>query len=441
MNFHYTFPPFHQERLKNGLTVVWVPHHEQNVFTIAFQSRAGKFDDAPGREGTTELAAGLMQKGTRDLEPEHLAEKLEFSGASLYSDVGDEHLLFGCRMLAKYADTIIPLFWDVITRPGLRPKELTRLKKEMTTALQAELIDPGSIAHKHFYAELCGKNLPGGRGATIKSVKKITLDTVRSFIDTHVVPEGSTLIVAGDAGVEGMKSRWEPLFSSWDASGQKRPSAQIRLSNPEKTVIRLIDKPDLSQTSIIIGHPAPGEADEEREPLAIANYILGGGNFSSRLMAQIRGAHGSTYNISSQLTCNRQFGIFSIATSTQNTKVKDVLHTILEAYDKLSRDGVTEEELEKAKQFAVGNMAFQLEGIGNITEKLLWLRFYGRKQAYIENFADRITQLNTEKINAVISKHLSYKNFICAAVGKKTEIFEQLKEFGLVKPMHFRANP
>ncbi|MBD3321860.1 MAG: hypothetical protein GF350_12260, partial [Chitinivibrionales bacterium] len=366
MDFSYTFPPVHEDRLDNGLTVIWVPHREQNVFTIALQVPAGKFSDPSGQEGTAELALGLMQKGTQELDAEMLAEKLEFAGASLYSDVGDEHILIGCRMLAKYSETIIPLFWEIVTKPGFREKELSRLKKEMITALQAELVDPASIANRHFYAEILGREQLAGRGATGKSIKRVSLGSIRSFYGSFVIPSGSTVVLAGDAAIDQMKSRWVGLFRSWKNPAQQGRPVRCTTTEPAATTIRLLDKPDLSQTSLLFGHPVPGEYDNDHEPLAIANYILGGGNFSSRLMSRVRVVLGNTYNINSQILCNRQFGIFMIATSTQNSQAGEVLRTILDVYNDISKNGITSDELEKAKQFATGNMAFQLEGIGNV---------------------------------------------------------------------------
>ncbi len=169
----YTFPPMNREPLANGLHLMLVEDHEQQGLTLAFQMPFGEFCDPISFEGTTELTVGVMLKGPATLSPEEFSEKLEHAGAGLFTDVGDDHCVFGCKMLARSADYIIPLFWDMLCNPGFRAKELARLKREAITGLQAELAEPSSIANRHFGAVLCGPEHPVGRIQTIRSVKKI----------------------------------------------------------------------------------------------------------------------------------------------------------------------------------------------------------------------------------------------------------------------------
>jgi zinc protease len=155
-------------------------------------------------------------------------------------------------------------------------------------------------------------------------------------------------------------------------------------------------------------------------------------------MARIRSTAGKTYGISSQLSTETDFGAFIIAASTQNRDLGEVLTGVLEEYRRFCKEGVNADELDKAKQFAIGNMAFQLEGIGNVVDKLLWLRFFGRPNSYIEKFEETISPIDTAAVNDAVRRHLSPDNLIIAAVGKRAEIEPQLTRFGAVKHYHFR---
>jgi zinc protease len=107
--------------------------------------------------------------------------------------------------------------------------------------------------------------------------------------------------------------------------------------------------------------------------------FLGGGNFSSRLMASVRSKKGKTYGISSQTCLQPELRYFHGFNGYPQRADRRSAYNDIFRLSAISRHtGVTDQELAKAKQFAIGNMAFQLEGIGNITEKLLWLRLYGR---------------------------------------------------------------
>ena len=435
----YTFPPIVEETLANGLHLMLVEDHEQEGITLALQMPFGEFCDTVYREGYVEMAIGVMLKGPASLSPEEFSEKLEHSGASLFTDVGDEHCILGGKMLARSSEQIIPLFWEMVCNPGFRPKELARIKRETITGLQAELADPASIANKHFGSVLCGPDHPIGRIQTIRSVKRIGISHVKELCDSYISPVHAILVLAGDFRVHEMLSKWRGLFESWKKGPGRDPVIAGPLPPVSGNRIRLVDKKDLSQVSLILGHPACSELDPLRNELAIANYILGGGNFSSRLMAHMRSKEGKTYGISSQLSCSRNYGIFSIATSTQNSQAQAMLASIIEVYRTFSDKGISQDELDKAKQFVTGNMAFQLEGIVNVAEKLLWLKQFGRDISYVERFNERIASVTVESVNHAISLYLSSPGFAIVAVGKKEEIGPVLAQHGSVETVNFRS--
>lgn len=437
----YAFPPIREELLANGLTLLLVEDHQLEGVTFGLQIPVGEFCDMPGCEGTAELAIGMVLKGPESVTPEEFSERFEHVGAALFSEVGDEHCIIGCRLLSRHINTVVPLFWEMITKPGFSAGELVRLKREMSTGLQADTADPMSIANRHFTSLLCGKNHPAGRVQTRRSIKRISLAEVRSFYDSFFSPDNGIFIVAGDFEAGNFISGFGSLFSAWTATRKKQPVTGGPLPPRLSTDIRLIDKPDLSQVSLILGHPVPGELGENRNELALANYIIGGGNFSSRLMAHLRSSEGKTYGISSQISCNRNFGVFTIATSTQNARTAGMLSSIMTVYRDVAEKGVTADELAKAKQFATGNMAFQLEGIVNIADKLLWLRQFGRELSYIENFNDIIDSISLASINDAIRKFLSSPCFAVAAVGKKEAIRDTLTTYGRVHTVNFRDEP
>jgi zinc protease len=298
-----------------------------------------------------------------------------------------------------------------------------------------------SIANRHFTTLLCGTVHPAGRVQTKRSIQRITLSHVKSFYTTCIAPEGGVFVVAGDINPESMLESVRSSCSSWNAGRSKPAVFGGPLPPLLSTNIRLIDKPDLSQVSLIMGHPVSGELDEKRNELALANYVLGGGNFSSRLMAHIRSKEGKTYGISSQISCSRNFGVFTIATATQNAQAADMLASIMTVYRGVAEGGITGEELTKAKQFAIGNMAFQLEGIVNVADKLLWLRQFSRDISYIEHFNDMISEISLDSVNSAVRTYLASPYFSIVAVGQKDAIRETLAPYGPVNIVNFRTDP
>jgi zinc protease len=381
-----------------------------------------------------------MQKGAGALTSEQFADRMEQTGATLFAETGDEHIVIGCKMLSHHADTVVPLFWEMICDPRFDEGELSRLKREIITGLQAETSDANALAHKHFYPLVCGKNHPAGRMHSIASIKRIGITEIRSFYSNYFLPADAVLVVAGDGATQ-EGGGWRSLFQTWTGVRGAPPSKGGPIPELTETSIKLIDKHDITQTYFMIGHPAPGELVVDRNALALANYVLGGGNFSSRLMERVRSDKGKTYGISSQIMCNRDCGIFMVSTATLSGQTTEVLTTILDVYHEFSAHGVTDAELMKAKEFAIGNMAFQMEGIGNITDKVLWLSLYGRPLSYIERFDEMIAAMDKDAVNQAIVRYLSSKYFAVTAVGRKEEVGPQLSGFGKVTTVNFRSAP
>jgi len=437
MAFNFTFPKLDESVLENGMRLILLPDHEQEGLVAAVQFPFGRFCDPVLKEGLTEMAIALVQKGTDNCPFDQFSEKLEFSGASVFAEVGEEHTGLGIRMLSKSKDELIPLFLDMLLNPRMDRHEFDRIKKEMITSLQAETIEPSIIANRHFFVELAGKDHPAGRFHSIEATRSLKLDEVKKYYSEYVGPQNAIFVVAGDFDLEEFKEKYLSILTLWKTECKGRSCFAPAVAS-SKTAFRLIDKSDTTQTTLVIGHSMPGELVKERTAIALANYILGGGNFSSRLMTSIRSKVGHTYGISSQIAAERTFGAFTISTSTQNSQLRQMIDAVLEQLRDFCLNGVTTEELENAKRFAIGNMTFQLEGIGNIAEKLLWLRFYDYGNEYIEHFDQRIEKITLENINNTIKEYFSPDKLIIAAVGKKTEIVNQLSGLGTIKQFHFR---
>jgi predicted Zn-dependent peptidase len=430
-----------EDVLPNGLRRIRLSDHEQPAIEILLQAPVGHIHDPDGKEGLAELSAGLMLKGPKGCTNEEYVDAMEQVGASQVLDVGEEHTMFGLRVLSDHADDIVPRFIGMVASPLLDKKEFGRLRREMLTSLEAEYADPSALAGKHFQAELFGRANPAGRVANLRSVKRISFDDMEAFNSGFRCAGGSTVIIAGDIDPASAKSKWNAALEA--LPGGPAQSMPDMTDGPElsDTRVRLVNKPDSSQTTLVIGHRCIAEHHPAREALALGNYIIGGGNFSSRLMEQVRSRTGKTYGISSQIISHRHSGTFLISTTTQNHQVGDVLAAIFDVYRECTSNGVTELELEKARQFANGNLAFQLEGISNVAEKLLWLRFYGYDNSYIENHAAIIDAVRLEQVNEALKNVLASEHFVIAAVGKRTEIGAQLERFGSVRVVDFRSDP
>ncbi|HEX2957899.1 MAG TPA: pitrilysin family protein [Chitinispirillaceae bacterium] len=433
----YTFPPFDELVLPSGIRFICIHDDEQDGFVLMHQFPFGRFSDPEKKDGCAELTFALMQKGIEGCESEKFSEIFEHAGAVLFSDVTEEHSMLGVRMLSSAQETLLPLFFGMVTKPSMLQSELSRLQREMVTAIRAEQVEPSVIAQNHFVVETAGKQHPLGKLHTVKSVGSIRLDEVKTFFKKNVIPAGSIIVAAGKFDPARLKKNIETIIGQWETGlpGVEKFASALEM---KPSGYRFIEKTDSTQATLIIGHEAPGDEYPDRNALIVANYILGGGNFSSRLMTRIRSESGKTYGIHSQIGMQKRSGLFSIATSTQNNQVRTVIQGILDTLRDFVEKGITQEELDNARQYFIGNMAFQLEGIGNVAEKILWLRTNGYPETYVENYDQMLNELSLEKINVIIKEIFKPDMLKIVVVGRKDELLSQLSSFGAFKVFHFR---
>ena len=438
MSFKYQFPSKEESVLPNGLRLILLPDRAQEGVVAALQMPFGRFSDPVGLEGIAEMTVGAAQKGTRSLQAEQFTEKIEFLGAAISASAGEEHTVFELRTISDFFHELMPLFWEMIFKPALDKHEFDRYKKEVVTGLTVDASNPVTLANRHFYRELAGAAHPVGRFQTVKSLRSVNIGNLRDFHSRFFSVSGALLIVAGDFDPIQFKERYTQFLLDAPVNKNAPVVYAARLENFEAG-FRIIDKPDSTQATIFLGHPLPGEDCGEHDAITLANYILGGGNFSSRLMKSVRSRDGQTYDISSYLVAERRFGAFRIATSTQNRSAAEVYSSVLEEYRRFCEKGVTGEELEKAKKFVIGNMAFQLEGITSVVDKLLWLRFFGYDDSYIEHFDKRMESLTLDVVNDAIKRYFSSEKLVTVMVGRKLDLLDQFKDkAGGIKLFSFR---
>ncbi|MDO5576351.1 MAG: pitrilysin family protein, partial [Fibrobacter sp.] len=401
----------------NGLKVVLLPDNEQDGLFVVCQLPFGKLCDTYGLEGLSEITLNLLQKGTVNYTAEAIAEKLENMGASMVSDMGEEYTRIGVRMLSKFEDEIFRVFWEMICKPAFDKGEYNRLIREMITGLKTELIDPQTIAEHHFCNQLASSEHPVGRDITKQSLKKIKLADIAAYYKERFIPQGCTLVVAGNFVPSEFKQKWNSLLLEWKKCG-KSSVFKVPPFKPASRVIRLVDNPNLTQTTIVAGHFVGGESYQFKNEISLANYVLGGGNFSSRLMAKIRSVCGKTYGVNSQIVSTLDFGVFRMVTSTQNNHVGEVMSIIMDVFREFCEQGISEDELEKAKKFVIGNMSFQFEGIMNLVEKILWLRYIDRPYTYLESFNESISGITLDAVNSA-ERAFHQKNLSLLQLVKK----------------------
>ncbi len=382
---------------------------------------AGSARDPQNMRGLANLTAKSILLGTRFLSFDQVNERLDFIGASLDADCSKDFAMIGMQVLKKDLGTGVGLFTEMIVHPSFPAGDVDGQKDDIIGFLRSKEDDPLEVATRAFDKALFLDNpYAGPVEGTEKSVAAISTEDLSKFYDSFYRPNDSVLVIGGDITLQEVKTVIVPILSEWQAREVAEPS--FRKAFAEGAVSVAIDKP-VSQATIIIGCPAMERASEDYYPFQLMNQILGSGDLSSRLMAEIRIKKGLAYGVESYLAARKQLGSFRVVIQTKDESAKEATALARKELERLQREPVSEVELRGAKKFLIGNFPLKYCAQQDFAKFLAQIEFYGLGSDYPQRYAKLINSVRADDILRVAKKYLKPDNvFVIVADLKKAQM-------------------
>jgi zinc protease len=431
-------PPIKKTTLDNGLKVIVIEHHELPVVAFRLVLRSGSTYDPSEKAGLANLTAGLLSKGTKARTATQIAEEIDFVGGGLGAGSGFDATFATCQVLTKHFDVGLELLSDIILNPTFNEEEIDRLKKQTLAAIKQQKDDPNSVAAEKFREFVFG-NHPYGQPTegTEESIIKISRDDIVGFHKKHYVPDNTILAVVGDVKSKEVMRKVESEFGGWKKGGEPPPPIVTEPPPIQGHQILLVDKPDLTQTYIRVGHLGVERKNPDYYAIKVMNYILGGGGFSSRLMDEIRVKRGLTYGIYCSFDAFKMRGAYEVETFTRNDSTAAAITAIFEQIERIRTEGVTDKELEETKSFYNGYFPLQFETPSQIATQILIVELYDLGEDYLENYRNNISAVSKQDVLRVAKQYLDPENLKLVVVSKADEVKSYLEPLGEVEVVSF----
>jgi zinc protease len=436
-NQEIKLPPIQKVTLDNGLTVIVIEHHELPVVAFRLILKSGSASDPAGRGGTADLTAGLLRKGTKTRSATRIAEEIDFVGGRLGAGSGLDATYATCQVLTKHFDVGLDLLSDIILNPTFKEDEIERLRKQTLSAIAEGKQDPSSVADEKFSQFLFGDH-PYGRPSegTEESVPAITREDILDFHRTYYVPNNAILAVVGDVESKDVLAKVKAKFGRWSSGDVSQPV--VATPPPvEGYQILLVDKPDLTQTYVCMGHLGIERKNPDYFPIRVMNYILGGGGFASRLVDEVRSKRGLTYDVGCRFDANKLGGAYQINTFTRNDSTAAAIVAIIDQIKRIRTEGVTDKELEDTKSFYSGYFPLQFETPSQIATQILDVELYDLGEDYIQNYREKINAVTKEDVLRVAQKYLDPDNLKLVVVSKADDVKASLEPLGSLQVVSF----
>lgn len=416
-------PPLKIERwtMANGLVVLLVERHAIPAVEAHLVIKTGAVADPEGRAGLAALTAGLLLKGTTARSAVEIAEAIDFIGGSLTAHADDDFSTVTLTALKKDLPAALDVMADALRRPTFPAAEVERARRETLSGIRAAKDDPEDVAQKAFAPLVFGlhpyRNPIEGLESTVPT---LTREEVVAFHRTYYRPNNAILAVVGDLAAPEARRALQSALGGWEKG--PIPPLTVTPAPPvaDKTVA-LIDK-DLTQATIILGHLGIARADPDFYPITVMNYILGGGGFASRLMTTIRDNRGLVYGISSGFDAKRYPGAFAVSLQTKTASAGEAIRAVRDELARMRTEGVTEAELNAAKDYLAGSFPLRFETNARLARLLGMVEFYGLGLRYFEEYPRAIRAVTRDDVRRVAAARLDPERAVLVVVGRTREL-------------------
>ncbi len=404
--------------LDNGLKVMVIEQPSLPIVQFNLLVRAGNIHDLSDRAGLAQFTAMMLRQGTSKRTAEEISESIEFVGGSLGASAEVERTTVTARVLKKDLQIGLDLLADIVQNPSFPEKEMGIMRNQLLAGVRGRRDDPGDLAEAHFNFALFGSIHPLGRTTSEESVKAITKDDLVNFHATHYRPNNAILAVAGDVKADELVKLVKDAFGGW-AKKEVLPTQMPATSAPQGYPVRFVHKPGQTQVHMELGHFGVSVNDGDYIPTILANYVLGGGAFSSRLLQVVRSQAGKTYSIFSFFPSYSKDvgGYFRISTFTRNEEAFPTLQLILDEFKKFKEEGITQEELQAAQDNIAGSYILRLETLAGLAATIINVEFYGFTLDRVRNYRKLVRSVTLEQANKAIKDRFDPQNLAIVLTG------------------------
>jgi len=423
-----------EKTLANGLRVIVVPKHDLPLVAASLMIKAGAAADSRGKEGTAQLTATVLTKGTKSMSAEQISRGVEALGATLQSEAAWDSMTLDVSVMSGNLAKAMAFVADAARNPTFADGELERERAQAIDTLQANLAQPrvlaAAVASRLIFGDApYGANLEG----TPESLAEITRDDLVSFHGAHFRPDNAVLVMAGDVKAEEAFALAQSVFGTWKgpAAEEEKAAAKAAAELPKPRIV-VIDMPDAGQAAVVVGRPGIRRGDPAYYRAMVTNSVLGGG-YSSRLNQEIRIKRGLSYGAGSSFDGRAGAGPFTARVETKNESAAEVAGIVVAEMSRLSASDVPETELTPRRAALIGGFAQSLETTSGIVGRISTLALHGLPLTDINRYIGSVQAVTAEDVRKFAASNLAGKVSV-VIVGDASKFLEPLKkQFGDVE--------
>jgi len=426
----FNFPEVTQQHLNNGIKLYLKEDHELPLVELTVLIEGGSIYDPLDKTGLSQFfAKTLSTGGTESLTPEKLEAELESMAAILTVSSSSYAYEINLSLHRNDLQRGVEILADLLRRPRFNAERMELVRHQMLESIYRKNDDPSSIAGR-ILGEAVYPGHPFGAFPTEAIVSAFNREDLLQLHQHYFHPQNMWLAASGDVKQADLVTLLDQQFGDWQSTESLLREIPSLPASPSREVY-LADK-DIPQTTILMGHPGVSKDNPDVFALRVANYILGGGGFNSRMMREIRSDRGLAYSVYSYFQVGRILPELFIASSeTKSGSTVEVVELMQQLIKQMRDEPVSAAELDLAKKSLINSFVFAFSDTHSVVNRKLRLDYYGYPKNYLENYRQRVAAVTVADVQRVARQYLHPDKLQIVLVGDSEKYADAIGRLGL----------
>ncbi len=413
MNDQLNLPPnYFYHRLPNGIEMLGQYMPSLSSITFGFQLDAAVINEPEEKYGLAHLFEYMLFQGTKQKDARALNEAFESLGARKGANTGLETSQVFAQIVNTKFDATLQLINELLLTPTFPREELEQMRNILLQEIRRRDDEPMSriseLVRANFYkGTALGRPVLG----TSESVNQLQRHDLQAFWKARYKPDNTLFAIAGKFDWDHVVEQMQNLFGDW--SGTTEPSPEQR---PEPATSIALEHQEGKQEHLALMFPFPKYTDPDYYAALVVSEVLGG-NMASRLFVEVREKRGLVYGISAGLNSNKHIGGMRIYAGTTPEQGHECLQVIVDQLRILEQEGITDDEMDRAKVQLKSENVMRSEGSGARMGAISRSWWFERKVRTIQEVKQAIDAVTQEQVLQVLRRFSPLNPLTVAAIG------------------------
>ena len=419
-------PKYERYVLENGLVAYLMEDHELPLVTGTALIKTGSRWELGEKTGLASLVGSTLRSGgTQKHSANELNEILEQRAASVETDIGEAAGSASFEALSEDVDMVFGLFAEVLREPAFAQEKLDLEKTQIRGGIARRNDNPNSIASREFRKLIYGQDSPYARTVEYATLDKISRDDMVKFYQEYFHPNNIILGIVGDFNAQKMRSLIQSKFGNWKSHPQITKTQLPEVSQANLGGVFFVNQPQLTQSSVFIGHLG-GKFDNPDYPaLDVMNGVLNG--FGGRLFNELRSRQGLAYSVYGLWSPRFDYpGTFVAGGQTRTETTVQFIKSLQTEIKRLQTTNITAKELSKAKDSTLNSFVFNFQDPAQTLSRLMRYEYYGYPSDFLFRYQKAITATTAADVKRVAQKYLQPEKLVTLVVGNQTGMKQSL---------------